>query len=93
MVQSIIFQHSQIKYTFMDLVLNGVQYILCGRNAIVILVSIPACHAGYRGSMFVASPHNLKNSINDYPISINNIPIARIQNDSCLRAKLDERLS
>ena len=43
--------------------------------------------------MFVASPHNLKNNINDHPVSINNIPIARIHNYSCLGVKLDERLS
>ena len=43
--------------------------------------------------MFVASPHNLKNNINDHPVSINNIPIARVHNYSCLGVKLDERLS
>ena len=43
--------------------------------------------------MFVASPNNFKNNRDDHPISINNIPIARIHNYSCLGVKLDERLS
>ena len=39
-----------------------------------------------------ASPHNLKNNMNDHPVSINNMPIVRIHNYSCLGVNLDERL-
>ena len=43
--------------------------------------------------MFVASPHTLKNNINDHPVSINNIPVAGVRGYSCFGVKLNERLS
>ena len=43
--------------------------------------------------MFIGFFYNLRPNVNDHLISINNIPISRINNFSCLGIKMDEQLS